>query len=122
MRIISIGILLFLFQHAFRQSKTENFGMVLHDDWRMQSSLTDHAKGDKISAEDFSAAGWYPITVPSTIIAGLLANHEYKFDPFYATNFEKLVDERLNHTWWFRKIFSLPSSEKNKTASFSCMV
>jgi len=114
-KIILIGILLFLFQHAFSQSKIENFSMILHDEWRMQSSFTDHATGDKVSAADFSAAKWYPITVPSTIIAGLLANHEYKFDPFYATNFEKLADERLNHTWWFRKEFSLPSSEKNKT-------
>ncbi|MEO8713018.1 MAG: sugar-binding domain-containing protein, partial [Parafilimonas sp.] len=88
--------------------------MILHDDWRMQSSVTDHAKGNDISGANFSADSWYPITVPSTIVAGLLANHFYNFDPFYAKNFEKLADEKFNHTWWFRKEFSLPSSEKNK--------
>ncbi len=113
-KFLLVFLLLNLFQNSFSQSKTENFSMILHDDWRMQSSLTDVSKGDQISTADFSVKNWYSITVPSTIIAGLLANHEYNFDPFYATNFEKLADKRLSHTWWFRKEFSLPASEKNK--------
>lgn len=113
-KLLWIFLSIFVFQLSFSQSKTENFSMILHDDWRMQSSVTDHAKGDQISTANFSANNWYPITVPSTIIAGLLANHFYNFDPFYAKNFEKLADEKFNHTWWFRKEFNLPSSEKNK--------
>ncbi|MBV9961219.1 MAG: hypothetical protein JO072_03135 [Parafilimonas sp.] len=113
-KISVIALLLILFQFSFSQTKTENFSMILHDDWRMQSSITDKTKGDKISNADFNASNWYPVTVPSTIIAGLLANHFYNFDPFYGKNFEKLADEKLNHTWWFRKEFSLSASEKNK--------
>jgi len=94
--------------------RTENFQMLLHDDWTMQSSLTDKATGAQVSQTNFSAKNWYKITVPSTIIAGLLANNEYPFDPFYAKNFEKLADKRLDNTWWFRKEFELPASEKNK--------
>ena len=115
MKSILLIVCLSLFNQCFSQPKTENFSMILHDDWRMQSSVTDHAKGNDISVQNFSAANWYPITVPSTIIGGLLANHFYNFDPFYAKNFEKLADDKFNHTWWFRKEFSLPSSEKNKT-------
>ncbi len=114
-KIFSLILLSCLLLNSFSQNKTENFSMILHDDWRMQSSVTDHTKGGQISSTGFSAGNWYPITVPSTIIAGLLANHVYDFDPFYAKNFEKLADEKFNHTWWFRKEFSLPSSEKNKT-------
>jgi len=88
--------------------------MLLHDDWTMQSSLTDKATGAQVSQKNFSAKNWYKITVPSTIIAGLLANNEYPFDPFYAKNFEKLADKRLDNTWWFRKEFELPGgSERN---------
>ena len=101
-------------QQLFSQERSESFRMLLHDDWRMQSSLTDKATGAQVSQSDFSAQNWYKITVPSTIIAGLLANNEYHFDPFYAKNFEKLADNRLDHTWWFRKEFELPASEKNK--------
>ncbi|MFI5188647.1 MAG: glycosyl hydrolase 2 galactose-binding domain-containing protein, partial [Chitinophagales bacterium] len=100
---------------AFSQTRRESFQMILHDDWRMQSSLTDStATGIQISKKDFTVKNWYKITVPSTIIGGLLANNEYKFDPFYSKNFEKLADPRLDHTWWFRKEFELPASEKNK--------
>jgi exo-1,4-beta-D-glucosaminidase len=101
-------------QQLFSQGSTESFQLILHDDWRMQSSLTDNASGAKISQKDFPVKNWYKITVPSTIIAGLLTNNEYNFDPFYAKNFEKLADKRLDHTWWFRKEFVLPASEKNK--------
>lgn len=101
-------------QPLLSQSRSENFRMMLHDDWRMQSSLTDKSNGSQISQKDFAAKNWYKITVPSTIIAGLLANNEYNFDPFYGKNFEKLADKRLDHTWWFRKEFDLPASENNK--------
>jgi len=88
--------------------------MILHDDWRMQSSVTDKTSGAQISQKDFPAKSWYKISVPSTIIAGLLTNNEYNFDPFYAKNFEKLADKRFDHPWWFRKEFDLPASEQDK--------
>jgi len=106
--------LLLFARPLFSQSRTESFQLILQDDWRMQSSLSDSAAGVQISQKDFPVKSWYKITVPSTIIAGLLANNEYNFDPFYAKNFEKLADKRFNHTWWFRKEFVLPASEKNK--------
>ena len=96
------------------QGRSESFQMILHDNWTMQSSLTDEAKGAQVSQKDFPVNSWYKITVPSTIIAGLLANNEYNFDPFYGKNFEKLADKRMDHPWWFRKQFELPASEKNK--------
>jgi exo-1,4-beta-D-glucosaminidase len=109
----------FLFSIAFTQqllsqNRSENFRMILHDDWRMQSSLANKATGEQVSKKDFPVSDWYKITVPSTFVAGLLANHEYNFDPFYSQNFEKLADKRMDTTWWYRKEFALPSSEKNK--------
>ena len=114
---ITCSLLVFssLFQGAIAQGRTESFRMILHDDWRMQSSLTDSlSKGEQVSQKNFPVQNWYRITVPTTFIAGLMANNEYKFDPFYAKNFEKLADPRLDRTWWFRKVFELPASEKNK--------
>src|SRR5215467_4967334 len=86
----------FSFHSLFSQHHTENFRMILHDDWRMQSSLTDSSlTGPQVSEKNFSVNSWYKITVPTTIIGGLLANNEYKFDPFYSKNFEKLADPRF---------------------------
>ncbi len=114
-KLFSFFLFIAVTQNLFSQTRSENFQMILHDDWRMQSSLTDKATGDQVSKKDFPVKDWYKITVPSTIIAGLLANHEYNFDPFYGKNFEKLADERLDHPWWYRKEFVLPAAEKGKT-------
>ena len=80
----------------------------------MQSAVTDPATGSQISKTDFNIAKWYKVSVPTTVIAGLLANKVYDFDPFYGRNFEKLNDARLDKPWWFRKEFKLAESENGK--------
>jgi len=82
----------------------------------MQSAVTDATAGGQISTTAFNADKWYKVSVPTTVIAGLLANKVYDFDPFYGRNFEKLNDARLDKPWWFRKEFKLPESENGKNA------
>lgn len=88
--------------------------MVLKDGWEMQSSTVVSPSGAAISRAGFSAAGWYKVSVPTTIIGGLLANKAYDFDPFYGMNFEKLKDPKLDAPWWFRCAFTLPAAAKGK--------
>lgn len=113
MRQIITAFFLFLFIGTKAQS--ENI-MILSDRWQMQSSLTDKAGGKEISQENFTANNWYNVSVPTTIIAGLIANKEFDFDPFYSKNLEKISGERFDNSWWFRKVFELAATEKNKTA------
>ncbi len=80
----------------------------------MQSAVSDASVGGQISNADFKTDKWYKVSVPTTVIAGLLANKVYDFDPFYGKNFEKLNDTRLDKPWWFRKEFKLPASENGK--------
>jgi len=80
----------------------------------MNSAVTDPSSGDKISRADFNPSSWYKVNVPTTVIAGLIANHVYNFDPFYGRNFEKLGDPRLDKPWWFRREFELPAAENGK--------
>lgn len=80
----------------------------------MQSAVTDARSGDQISSAGFNTDGWYKVSVPTTVIAGLLANKVYDFDPFYGKNFEKLNDSRLDKPWWFRKTFGIPASQNGK--------
>ncbi|HEY2580293.1 MAG TPA: hypothetical protein VGI43_00715, partial [Mucilaginibacter sp.] len=113
----SILILLFAFValRVFSQSEeTENYRLFLKEDWRMQSAVTDISPGSKISQKDFQSETWYKVSVPTTVIAGLIANKVYDFDPFYGRNFEKLADSRMDKPWWFRKEFELPASENGK--------
>ena len=89
--------------------------MILKSDWKMQSVITDTASAINVSQASFIPKKWYAVNVPTTILAGLLANKVYSFDPFYGQNFKKLNDPRLDHPWWFRKEFTLPASQKGKT-------
>lgn len=98
---------------AFAQDQ-ENFRMILKDGWQMQSVTKDASSGAIISQSKFMPSSWYKVSVPTTIIAGLLANHAYNFDPFFGMNFKKLDDPALDKPWWFRKEFTLPASQKGK--------
>ena len=115
-KIILLLSLSLVYYNSFAQSaSTESFRMVLKDNWQMQSSSKDTARGVTLSQDNYVLKNWYRISVPSTVIGGLLANKAYDFDPFYGMNFEKLNDPALDHPWWFRKEFALPFSEKGKT-------
>ena len=102
------------FLQAFSQARQENFQLILKDDWKMQSAVTDASPADKISRENFDVQSWYKVSVPTTLIAGLLANKVYDFDPFMGRNLKKLKDPKLDKPWWFRREFTLPASENGK--------
>jgi len=99
---------------AFGQARQENFQLILKDDWKMQSAVTDASPADQISRENFDTHSWYKVSVPTTFVAGLLANKVYDFDPFMGRNLLKLKDDKLDKPWWFRREFTLPSSEAGK--------
>ena|SRR3569833_2212613 len=106
--IFSITLSLFIFR-AFAQD-AENYRMILKDGWQMQSVTKDASPGNVVSQSKFMPKGWYKVSVPTTIIAGLLANKVYDFDPFIGMNFEKLKDPALDKPWWFWLVFSLLAS------------
>ena len=112
--ILVLTLLVFCFSSFAQSGSSESFRMILKDNWQMQSALKDLSPAALISQDRFVPKGWYKISVPSTIIAGLFANKVYNFDPFYGMNFEKLNDPALDHPWWFRKEFALPATEKGK--------
>ena len=77
---------------SFAQS-SEHFRMILRDGWQMQSATRVPGGGPSVSVTGYKTLGWYKVSVPTTVIAGLLSNKVYDFDPFYDMNFEKLKTE-----------------------------
>ncbi|HTE01082.1 MAG TPA: glycoside hydrolase family 2 TIM barrel-domain containing protein [Mucilaginibacter sp.] len=112
--ILLIALSVFANYSFAQNGPSETYRLLLKDGWQMQSALKDVSPGATVSQDKFAATGWYKVSVPGTIIGGLMANKAYDFDPFYARNFEKLNDPALDHPWWFRKAFALPVSEKGK--------
>jgi len=68
---------------------------------RTQTGLAD--SGAVISQPGYSTAGWYPITVPCTVMAGLVTNNVYS-NLFFGTNLQAVPD-LTKQNWWYRAQF-----------------
>jgi exo-1,4-beta-D-glucosaminidase len=104
----------------------------LADGWTLQSSAKlGGATGEKIAAPGFSTEGWYSISVPSTVVAGLV-KHKVFPDPYFGMNIRQYpgmsyplgknfskypmaADSPFAVPWWYRKTFQVPAAWKGKT-------
>ncbi|MCX6262707.1 MAG: glycosyl hydrolase family 2, partial [Bacteroidia bacterium] len=97
--------------------------LLLKDNWAIQSSKEIKSDAKAISTTGFQTEGWYPTSVPSTVLAALVANKVYP-DPYYGTNIKNLpgaIPERSREipedspfkvAWWYRTEFKLPADYK----------
>lgn len=85
----------------------------LKEGWHLKSAVEINAGGEKISTQTFSTDGWYPTSVPNTVLATLIENDVYK-DVYYANNLDKIPMIIFETGWWYRKEFSL-KGKKAKT-------
>jgi len=100
----------------------------LRDGWTVQSSAKAPAPGDQISTAAFTTVGWYPTTVPKTVLAVLVDNKVYP-DPYYGTNLKSIPGyldgnwlvmkegSPFRDPWWYRLEFSVPSATKGSVVT-----
>jgi exo-1,4-beta-D-glucosaminidase len=105
--------------------------MPLAEGWGLQSSAKVKDPGEVIATAAYKAEGWYPVTVPSTVVAGLVKNNVYP-DPYVGMNirsypgmaypigknfskFPMPADSPFAVSWWYRKAFSLPAGWKGQS-------
>jgi exo-1,4-beta-D-glucosaminidase len=98
--------------------------ILLHDGWMLQSSCKAAGKGPKISAAGYKTDGWHATTVPSTVVAALVADKTYP-DPYFADNLRSLPgadypigkmfsmmsmprNSPFRCSWWYRTEFPAP--------------
>jgi len=119
-KTVSLSVLLllsvFLSSNVFAQTPAGS-SLVLRDHWAIQSSETATNDGAVISQPGYAAKDWYPTSVPSTVLAALVANKVYP-DPYYGNNYFELPGVRrwdkpegnpFESSWWYRTEFDLPS-------------
>jgi len=116
------GLLLGFSVAATAQQRTE-----LRTGWAIQSSCKVAEKGDVVSTPTFAPTGWYPATVPSTVLAALTAAKAFP-DPFFGMNlraipgtsypigrvFSRLpmpADSPYRCSWWYRTEFTAPGAK-----------
>jgi exo-1,4-beta-D-glucosaminidase len=100
--------------------------LFLHSDWTLQSSCKINATGEQISTAGFNTTGWHATTVPSTVVAALVADKTYP-DPYYGKNLRDIPgteypigknfsllpmpqDSPFRCSWWYRTEFKLPEN------------
>jgi len=128
--IAAIGLLLlpvFLKAQPVSQVRLANFSL--------QSSAVIHAGGDSLSSIHYQSANyWFPVTVPSTVLTGLVANKVYP-DPYTGMNNMLIPDasDTFNQAYdlarysflpgepnpwkkpyWYRTTFSVPATDKGR--------
>ncbi len=104
---------------------------LLRQGWAIQSSADVHDSPAVISAADYKADGWYPASLPSTVLNALVESHVYP-DPYAAMNLRQISgtsypissnfsnalmppDSPFRRSWWYRTSFGVPSDYKGRT-------
>jgi exo-1,4-beta-D-glucosaminidase len=102
----------------------------LQEGWKLQSSCLFLAQGEQISTAGYKTNGWHSATVPTTVVAALVADKTYP-DPYYGKNLRDIPgttypigknfsllsmpkDSPFHCSWWYRTEFTLPAEYKGK--------
>ncbi|MEV0271687.1 hypothetical protein AB0H43_23150 [Hamadaea sp. NPDC050747] len=76
----------------------------LKSGWALRSATGLADTGGTISQVGYSTSGWNPVTLPSTVLAGLVANNVYQ-NIYFGQNL-KNVPDLTGQDWWFRGEFT----------------
>jgi mannosylglycoprotein endo-beta-mannosidase len=81
--------------------------------WLMQDASKAGADATVISSARFKPHGWYPATVPGTVLTTLVNNGVYP-EPLYGENM-RAIPESLNKTsYWYRAAVNVPAAYKGR--------
>jgi exo-1,4-beta-D-glucosaminidase len=116
-------------------STAQTFGsrLDLHQGWSLQSSCVAKASGSEISTVGFDTKAWHRATVPTTVLAALVADRTDP-DPYpgdnlrslpgeaYSTDFNFVLeqmptDSPYHCSWWYHTEFSFAPTRKNGHAA-----
>ncbi len=103
----------------------------LVDGWRLQSSGKVDQPGEVISRPSYRPNNWYQVRVPTTVVSALVKN-KVLADPFFGMNLRQFPgvtypiganfsnlpmdpDSPYAASWWYRKTFTVPATDKGKT-------
>lgn len=90
-------------------TKMVNKGSIyLEQNWQIYEDTGSDIQGAQISDGKVDYPEGVPAKVPSTILANLIEDGQYK-NVFVGKNLEKIDKKRFQSPWWYRKEFNLPN-------------
>jgi len=126
-------VIIILIATAAASSKevTDSATVVLRENWFIQPSADVRADGAGISTAGFPTNGWYPATLPSTVMSALVEDKVYP-DPYTGMNLRAIPgttypvfedfsnipmppNSPFRQPWWYRTEFKLPPEYNGKT-------
>lgn len=136
MKMPLLGALVLLFALSGSLSAQSTSGrnaggrLLLKENWRIQSSSALQAEGGALSTPGYKTTGWFPATVPTTVVGALVEDKVYP-DPFYGMNLRLMPgcsypighnfanlpmpdDSPYNKPWWYRTEFQIPAAERGQ--------
>src|SRR6516165_8908174 len=105
--------------------------LALSDGWSLQSSSKVEQPGGVLSKSGYQPRNWYPVSVPTTVVAALVKQKVLP-DPLFGMNLRQMPgvtypvganfsnlpmdpDSPYAASWWYRKAFTLPAGDKGQT-------
>jgi exo-1,4-beta-D-glucosaminidase len=85
----------------------------LKSNWTIQSEDKIDASGAEISSKNFSTSNWHSVSIPNTILAGLVEAKVYT-DIYKDRNLEKIDKSQFNQPWWYRTQFNVEQKQFHK--------
>lgn len=114
MRIFLSLFLFFLptvfFSSCQQSTAAPQYDVPLDTGWAVRSSEEIQLSGESISSAGLDMSGWHPTSVPSTVLAALLKNGQYK-DLFFGKNLETIPTEQFKNSWWYRTEFDVKKTK-----------
>jgi exo-1,4-beta-D-glucosaminidase len=86
-----------------RAGPADSFRTLLQT-WKIQSGDQLPAGGVNISTTGFDTENWYDARTPSTVLASLVDQGQYK-DLYFSKNLSDVPKERFQQPWWYRNEF-----------------
>ncbi|MFI6319357.1 glycosyl hydrolase 2 galactose-binding domain-containing protein [Nonomuraea sp. NPDC050556] len=104
-RILAILLLALSVVHPTAASAAATLASTeLTSGWALRSATGLADTGATISHVGYATTGWNPVTLPSTVLAGLVANNVYQ--NIYVGQNLKNVPDLTGQDWWFRGEFA----------------
>src|SRR5512133_2985675 len=87
--------------------------IILKNNWLIQQSVRVNLPGSVISGNVLDTTGWYPATVPATVMGVLTSDGLFR-DLFMSDSLKKVSREPFDKPWWFRTRFNLPGRKNGR--------
>lgn len=97
------------------RAPTASDQLELKDGFRLQAASRVTASGEQLSTPGFDSSAWHAVTLPSTVLAGLVQAGVYA-DPFVKNNLAQIPTSTFAEPYWYRTELEVPQDFAGRSA------